>query len=83
MSKALTTLVRELKLKDAWFVKNKKVEFTYVKKNYKNLNVTSKFSIFKLLYSPLISFVMSIIKIEILSFFHDSSLLLNLLKTNI
>ena len=30
MSKALTTLVRELRLKDAWFVKNKKVEFTYI-----------------------------------------------------
>ena len=36
LSKALTTLVRELRLKDAWFIKNKKVEFTYVKKNYKS-----------------------------------------------
>ena len=36
ISKALTTLVRELRLKDAWFVKNRKVEFTYIRKNYKS-----------------------------------------------
>ena len=36
ISKALTTLVRELRLKDAWFTKHRKVEYTYVKRNYKS-----------------------------------------------
>ena len=36
LSKALTSVIRELRLKDAWFTKNRKVEFTYVKKNYKS-----------------------------------------------
>ena len=36
LSKALTTVVRELRLNDVCFIKNRKVEFTFVKKNYKS-----------------------------------------------
>ena len=36
MSNALTTLVRELRFKDVLFIKNRKIEFTYIKRNYKS-----------------------------------------------
>ena len=34
VSKSLLNIVRSLRCKDAWFVKNKKVEYTYVRHNY-------------------------------------------------
>ena len=34
ISKTLSNIVRAIKCKDAWFVKNKNVEYTYIKQNY-------------------------------------------------
>ena len=34
ISKSLTNIIRSLRCKDAWFVKNRNIEYTYVRQNY-------------------------------------------------
>ncbi|CAL4058747.1 unnamed protein product, partial [Meganyctiphanes norvegica] len=36
ISKGLTSTIRTLKLKDAWFIKNRHIEYTYIKNNCKS-----------------------------------------------